>query len=462
MLGCEVAAGAFLAACLLGAAVPAGAPQTLEELDAFYPAVPDAANAALLYLKAADLRKMGEFDPELPMIGTGKPLPIPAVPLAPKIKAGLVAELEDNAGAMLLLHQAAAMDNCRYPIDLTRGAGVHLEHLARVRDLARMLYVQAVVAADDGRAELAVQSLLDGMALARSLRREPVLVSQLVRIACWGIAIDALEQVVNRVPLDGPMLSALQSAVARADDREAMTRAYQGELCTWLDADIETPEERAARMAEREAEVRRLGVDPGMSMMPGGDQSDGDGDIGAPQEIAPGPAPARNSCKHLLTLEEQQQAVQAVTRLVEQSSGSYVEFMRQTMGLTGLLRPGPPMQPGVGAFQLAQVPRTLRGAAGLAARAAAAQGALAVARFRVAQDRLPQEWQELVPDYVSVNLRDPFTDDHAPLYRVTGERYIVYSVGPNQKDDGGIAGEGGAKRDYVFRVERPAQKEGKK
>ncbi len=116
-----------------------------------------------------------------------------------------------------------------------------------MRDLARLLAVQAINAADDGRAGLAAQSVLDGMALAQSLRKEPVVISQLVRIACWGIALDALEQVVNRVSLDDRLLVLLQGALARADDREAMTRAFQGELCIKMSMETETPEEKAAR-----------------------------------------------------------------------------------------------------------------------------------------------------------------------------------------------------------------------
>ena len=52
------------------------------------------------------------------------------------------------------------------------------------------------------------------------------------------------------------------------------------------------------------------------------------------------------------------------------------------------------------------------------------------------QGRPPSELSELVPAYLDALPEDPFGKDHAPfLYRVSGDEWVIYSAGPNQKDD---------------------------
>jgi len=70
----------------------------------------------------------------------------------------------------------------------------------------------------------------------------------------------------------------------------------------------------------------------------------------------------------------------------------------------------------------------------------AAQAAIAIERCR--RDRggaAPPTLQELVPAYLSSVPSDPFTGALLKLV-VSTDRYVVYSAGPDQKDDGGKVG----------------------
>lgn len=62
--------------------------------------------------------------------------------------------------------------------------------------------------------------------------------------------------------------------------------------------------------------------------------------------------------------------------------------------------------------------------------------AVAIERFRRDQNRLPTALTELVPTYLNELPADPFTG-RPLLFQATAGAYTVYSVGPNQKDDGG-------------------------
>jgi hypothetical protein len=61
---------------------------------------------------------------------------------------------------------------------------------------------------------------------------------------------------------------------------------------------------------------------------------------------------------------------------------------------------------------------------------------LACRVFKARTGRYPDSLAELVPDLLPAVPIDPFTGD--PLvYRREGEGFVVYSLGSNQKDDGG-------------------------
>lgn len=62
--------------------------------------------------------------------------------------------------------------------------------------------------------------------------------------------------------------------------------------------------------------------------------------------------------------------------------------------------------------------------------------AVAVERYRRDQHRLPGALADLVPQYLSVVPLDPMSGGPL-LFKATADSYTVYSVGPNQKDDGG-------------------------
>ena len=62
---------------------------------------------------------------------------------------------------------------------------------------------------------------------------------------------------------------------------------------------------------------------------------------------------------------------------------------------------------------------------------------MAVERFRIAHGRLPERLDDLVPTYLEGVPTDPF-DGEAIRYAQLPEGYVVYSIGQNLLDDGGI------------------------
>jgi len=63
--------------------------------------------------------------------------------------------------------------------------------------------------------------------------------------------------------------------------------------------------------------------------------------------------------------------------------------------------------------------------------------ALGLAEYRISRGRYPKELGTLVPEYMSELPKDPFLVDGGFHYRGQAASYLLYSVGPSGKDDGG-------------------------
>src|SRR5690606_10130268 len=94
----------------------------------------------------------------------------------------------------------------------------------------------------------------------------------------------------------------------------------------------------------------------------------------------------------------------------------------------------------------------------------AAAIALATRLFEADTGRLPETLEELVPDYLPHVPVDPFDAGGEPLrYRVVEGLPIVYSIGPDGRDDGGSVNHpersyrGNLRDDYVFPLRFPPE-----
>ena len=438
-------------------------PETLEQLQDFYPKVADNVNGALVYLKAMEARVIGEYNDDLPILGGMSSPEIPAAPLDAKVKAGLSAELEANAETLRILYQAGAMPQCRYPIDLTQGQALEFPHLSRLRDCCRLLWAQAVTAADDQHAGLAVQSVLDMAAMGQSLGNGPVMLSQLLRRGCWDLAIDAMEQVVNRVPLEDNALLQFQEILAKADDRNAIVRALQGELCVCKNTETETRKQRMARSKaaveyirkrrarEEEEELRELEQKSHDTC--GNVEKDCSIEKDGFQHAPPGLPPEFTVCKMLR--KEKSETIKRIYTALHAMERSYFEGLKLFPPLIDPMKMTPEqyykkhIDPGNGHSPSYQ--NMILGAARLAAKAAAAQGCIAFERYRLKNGKLPDKWEDLAPGILPAPIQDPFTKDSPLLFRVKDNGYVVYSVGDNGKDDGGEKGDGPKPLDLCFR-----------
>lgn len=116
----------------------------------------------------------------------------------------------------------------RYPIRLTDGARVELPHLSKLRELARYLSKVGHHASLTGDEATFLQSQQCTIHLVQSLEQEPVLVSQLVRIAILGIAQPPVEHYLNHNTASEETLKALQDLYHNAETNAYLMRGFVG------------------------------------------------------------------------------------------------------------------------------------------------------------------------------------------------------------------------------------------
>jgi len=80
--------------------------------------------------------------------------------------------------------------------------------------------------------------------------------------------------------------------------------------------------------------------------------------------------------------------------------------------------------------------------------------ALAIERFRIARSQWPESLDSLVPEFIVKIPMDPF--DAKPLrYRRLNDGVVIYSIGPDEEDNGGKLDRGDLKKhgtDIGFRL----------
>jgi len=171
-----------------------GYPATCVELDAWYTIPESAENAADAFIESFSHYNKWEDEEKqklLPIAGQAE-LPLRTEPLTKETKAIVTQYHADNQQVLELLHKGAAIEHSRYPVELSKGFYILLPHLSDLRTGAMLLKLEAILHAENGKPEQVVDSITSAFGLARSLGKEPLLISYLVRIACQALAVSTL------------------------------------------------------------------------------------------------------------------------------------------------------------------------------------------------------------------------------------------------------------------------------
>ena len=410
-----------------------GLPHTLEELNDSYVEPPSGQNAAQYYLQGFNAMSAGNASEQnLPVIGKGT-LPPLGVPMPASVKTVLSALIRANQDALQSFAQGLKHEQCRYPLDLTQGAYTPMPHLTKLRKAGELCELSAILHAGDKDGKKAADDILMVLGLARSLESEPPLISQWVRVRTIAGAVTALEHTVNRAVIPPESLVDLTKVLQKLEDSEArgvgFTGAATAEGLCWI-AMIAAPQKLlelvTANVADitleqRNAVVARLQT-PGTLKE---DEKFLDKTLDQLLKARHEGFPNRLKADALIK--------QRVNEAAEQK-----------LSVAGYMLPGLVGEAAREATCLARVRLGLI--------------AVALEQFRAMhENHYPSTLAELAPATLPAIPADPF--DGQPLrYRTKANGFLLYSIGPDLKDDSGAA-INGKSDDIAFTVITPPRRD---
>jgi hypothetical protein len=395
----------------LAAIRAAGLPTSGAELNDYYPVVPDNENAALVMTQAFALLRNFPNSRSNNEVADFK-IPPRGQSLTVEQKQLLSSHVAMNEAALTKASEALKLPRSRYPVDFSPGLNTSLSHLGGLRKLCRVAEFQSLLATDSGHPDDAVAPITDILGMIRTLDDEPNDISQLSRGKLIDMATASLEYCLNTHGLSEAVLDSLTLAFVAARQTNLMTRVFIGERAVL----VPYFQSRSAWVVEN-----------------------------SENELITDPPPMRfwimgvNARDLVFYLKVMDTNIAFASLPFPRDLNTISHFSAETFDhieqhpYTSLHYHDP------FEFSATFLPSTgilLKREAEFATNLRLASMALVVERFRLTQDRLPENLNELVPKFLSTVPDDPF--DGQPLrYHRLAKGYVIYSIGADGHDDGG-------------------------
>ena len=380
----------------------AGYPVTCGELDEWYAIGEDAENAAYTIEEAFSFYK--EWDKQksryLPVVDRAE-LPPRTEALSAGMKTLIAEYIADHNEALELLHAGAAIEDCRYSVDLSGGSGTLAPNLSEIRRAVHLLKLEGILHTENGDDRLAVRSAISGFGIANSLAGQPGVIPQRIRVACQDTAISTIERVINRTKLTDEQLIELIECVRDSERISDMSCALVGHRCAGISF-FRVPES-----VNPDYLGDGVPIKPVLALYKAVGLADADAVIYL--DLIDGYLKAIQ-----LPLHRRQEAANAVSAKLKATSKGHL--------LLHAILP-------VFSRNITIEMKTI-------AHLRTAQVALAIQRYRLSTNSIPDKLTDLVPVYLEAVLRDPF-DGNELRYKKLHAGFVVYSIGEDLSDDGG-------------------------
>lgn len=410
-----------------------GLPISLVELNTFYEAVPDEENAALLLNQVSrHIVNWPYYDTHIGISRTS--LLYATNPITPQAKAALSNLISSNQPALKLIHKATDRSRFRYPLDFTQDPAASINHWGEMKKLVQLLRLESLNHFAEDRKVKALNSVRASLFVIRSMDGEPVQSSLHAQYACAAIALSGLEELLQRADFTAADLQSLQDDIHTLENSLDITRVLHGTRAYTLGSWPTLASSVAARSGY--AIATPFGSFPAFvqrrawQMYEQGGHKEAD----------------------LLNFLDLYEEILAIAKLPSQEA--LVASQNLEKQLKASLKPSMNMIKTTS--ELSLLLQIFPKQAALLAVLRNAQTALAVERFRLENNRLPDGLGEIIPQYLSAAPIDPFTG-HPLQYRFTEHGFRVYCFGEDGQDDGGLTRlekSYSENDDLVFKLER--------
>jgi hypothetical protein len=317
------------------------------------------------------------------------------------------------------LRAASRLPSSRFPLSYDRDepAGILLPHLAALKAATVTLKLRAAAELQNGQTDAALADIKLMLYLAGSIRSETFLISQLVRIAQVEIALQPIYDGLAAHRWTDTQLAALDAELSKVDFIADFKAAMRGELAfsireteymrrtrdfQALDYDIDGHHERSDAFNLQ------------MSLLPDG--------LFYQNELQL----ARMELEYILPMVDSDKRIIAPSIVLQKgqsatndfaSRGSHAILARMT--LPSIVNSTERFARGQTHVDLARV-------------------AIALERYRLAHGEYPATLDSLTPQFMTVIPHDIINGQPLNYHRPSNDQFVLYSVGWNETDDGGM------------------------
>lgn len=409
----------------------AGFPVSMADLEAAYVLPEGVPNAADLYEKAFVLfnepnKAAQDF---LPVRGNyiqqdGQP------PYPPEVMETVRHELERNTEFLELLDKAARIEYCLFDRDFSKPF-LMTEYLSEIKKTASVLVERNLLLAQTGQTDELFESMQTCIELPDCFAAQPQLIDHLVMIAMEAMTAASLEDNLNMTAFSDEQLTVLQQQFRDMYQKDTMTSA-------WIT-------ERAGLIAQMNMPLSELAK----------------GFYGGPPSI---PAKAGYMLYYFLGLKKKD-AVMLLDCYQRHIDICQLPYHRQSAELDKLKKEMESAPWFHYLFHMA-APMTRVSEINLRVKGClqTAETALAIERYRLKYNSLPDTLETLVPEFIESVYLDPFDGNPIRYIKLDPAGYTLYTIGEDGIDNGGLdryqmAKKSGTKTskeyDHPFTVRRP-------
>jgi hypothetical protein len=380
----------------------------MEAANVIPPTVPETENAALLYESAILLLKAQPAGQDILLDHMGG---LSDTFLTESLDADKRAELEQLLekdvvhNALSIIGQGTQRRWCLFDHDYKAGFNMPMSHISGLRAIMRILGAKACLEAEAGRPDAAWDLAQTQLRLADALRNEPILISQLVRFASIRTSCETIFKICEVAPPNAEQYRSLESLLSNYEGNTPLVLAMDGErlLC-----------------GEWAFDLLRTGSAKSLAAITGQESGLGLGEVLLSLYSAFKPLSLADHAAYVRLMGNYTRFVQQPYSPNEASAmDKKVEQTRSRLHVVTSM-----LVPAIGRVKELHWE--------MIARIHITRAGLAVLQDKKARDAFPQTLE-------SLNLKDvgdPFSDGPL-LYRANPNGFIIYSVGPDQKDNNG-------------------------
>ncbi|MGA2138797.1 MAG: hypothetical protein ABSH14_08055 [Verrucomicrobiia bacterium] len=335
--------------------------------------------------------------------------------------------LKTNEAVFAALRAASLRPNSRYPVqyNLEDPWGILLPHLGNLRQVCRRLDLKACAELAAGQSGNALEDVKLMLYLTDSVKEEPFLISYLVRIACLQIAVQPIWEGLAEHRWSDAQLQELQTRLPPCDFVADLKQPLDSEQAAGiLTVDLLLKGKYHIAQLANSVEPRVTINEVAFRVIPRGWYY---------QEQLTYCALHQEQVKGTFDATRKRVSPSQVALNAGELNRELSEGRLESVGailhhhvMAGLLLPA-----------LQRI--TLKAAI---AQTVSDQAALACAleRYRLANGQFPETLGALVPRFISPMPHDVITGEPYKYRRMDDGQFVLYSVGWNEKDDGGVPG----------------------